>query len=174
MRTLWTTTLLIACCGLGCQQADSVSLNVNDSDSNSNQSATDDDTTIKESSNEESAQQERADIVVSLDDLKARLEMFPNEVNWTSGERTPGELAGKWVSQDQDQEVVIFHADGSFSEDFNGNMTTGFFMISDSGRIATLSSWKDVQLGSHFQFDGETIVGPKGPLPRVEWKRVKE
>ncbi|MGB0596530.1 MAG: hypothetical protein ACPGLY_07575 [Rubripirellula sp.] len=109
--------------------------------------------------------------VVTREDLDQKLARLSNVSGWHYGERTPGELAGTWVLADGDGAPLVFGANGSFRQDFNGHLTTGLYAISDSGRIVTFSKWNDIGLGSHFWFDGKTIIGPKGPLPKVEWVR---
>jgi len=104
-----------------------------------------------------------------LDDWIARLN---DTSTWHYGERTEGEIAGSWTSVDGNRHRMVFGANGSFSEDFNGNMTTGLYAISDKGRIAAVSKWKGVGRSCHFWFDGKTITGPKGPNPNVRWERT--
>lgn len=110
-------------------------------------------------------------IDVTREDLDQKLARFRNISGWHYGERTTGELAGTWVLADGGGARLVFGANGSFRQDFNGHMTTGLYAISDSGRIVAFSKWNDIGLGSHFWFDGKTIVGPRGPLPKVEWVR---
>jgi len=110
---------------------------------------------------------------VTRQDLDAWIARLNDTSTWHYGERTEGELAGLWTSVDGDRHPMVFGADGSFSEDFNGNMTTGLYAISDKGRIVAVSKWKGIGCSSHFRFDGKTITGPKGPRPNVQWKRTR-
>lgn len=108
----------------------------------------------------------------ALDDY---LTGFGNSGTWNYGERVIGELAGTWISTDGDGHRIVFNVDGedgSFSEDFNGNMTKGLYAISNHGKIVTYSKINGIELGSHFQFDGNVITGPRGPNPSATWKRV--
>lgn len=110
--------------------------------------------------------------VVTRGELDAYRARFDDASVWHYGEGTDGELEGTWISVDGDGHRIVFGPDGLFSEDFNGNMTTGQYAISDTGRIVAFSKWDGISLGSHFQLDGETITGPKGPNPHAEWRRA--
>lgn len=106
-------------------------------------------------------------------DLEKWLQRFNDNTRWRYGERCPGELAGVWMPVDGSAAPLVFGADGSFSEAFNGRMVSGLYAISETGRIATFCrSSNGGALGSHFQFDGCTIKGPKGPDPEAAWTRV--
>lgn len=112
---------------------------------------------------------------VTPKELSQHLARFANVSVWHYKERTDGELAGTWVSQDGDRSRLVFDVDGAkgtFSEDFNGNMTAGLYAISDDGLIATYSKWNGTGLRSRYKLDGQTIVGTKGPNPSAKWKRV--
>ncbi|MBC8876836.1 MAG: hypothetical protein H8E44_46000 [Planctomycetes bacterium] len=110
---------------------------------------------------------------VTRQDLDAWIARFDDTSIWHYGERTDGELAGLWTSVDANRHRIVFGADGSFSEDFLDNMTTGLYAISDKGRIAAVSKWKGIGCSGHFWFDGKTITGPKGPNPKVRWERTR-
>ena len=110
------------------------------------------------------------------EDLDKYLANFGDATNWSYGERTPGELAGTWVSVDDGGHRVVFDANGcqgAFSEDFNGNMTAGLYAVSPDGRIVAFSKWNGIGLGSRFKFEGQTITGPRGPNPSAQWKRIQ-
>lgn len=108
-------------------------------------------------------------------DVKEELDSWIDELDgsshWHYGERTDGELAGVWIAEDRSGHRLVFGADGSFSEDFNGELTAGLFAISDEGRIAAFSARKGINLRSHFRFDGTNVIGPKGPDPTMKWSR---
>lgn len=113
--------------------------------------------------------------VMKRADLDNYKSIFKGQTGWTYGERTPGELAGTWRSVDQNRHGLVFDVDGvpgTFSEDFAGTMTVGLYAISSTGKIVTVSSAKGASLGSHFQLNGDTITGPRGPDPSVEFRRV--
>lgn len=110
--------------------------------------------------------------VVTLGELLDYVKRFDDGTVWHHGEETDDSLIGTWISTDGDGHRIVFGADGSFSEDFNGRMTTGLFAVSDAGKIVAFSKSQGVGLGSHFQFGGETITGPKGPDPQAEWRRA--
>lgn len=105
-------------------------------------------------------------------DLDTYIARFKDTSAWHYGERTPGELAGTWTAVDGDGHRIMFGADGSFSEDFNGNLTTGLYAISENGRIVAFSKWNGIRLGAHYTLDGDLIVGPKGPQPKAKWSRT--
>jgi len=104
-------------------------------------------------------------------DLAQSIAKSKDRSTWHNGERTVGELAGMWTAVNGSGHLLVFMADGGFSEDLAGNMTEGVYAISDEGRILTYSKANGVGLRSHFRFDGNTIRGPLGPSPLVEWKR---
>lgn len=100
---------------------------------------------------------------------------FKSASAWHYGERADGELAGVWTSVDGDGHRISFDLDGvkgSFRGDFNGNPAVGLYSISDDGLIVTYSKRNGVGIGTHFRVDGQTIIGPKGPNPSAQWKRI--
>ena len=118
-----------------------------------------------------------AEIEVTIEDLDEYIGSKRDEWKWTRGERTPGELAGLWVSDDADRTPVFFTANGHYREGFNwrngkGRMAVGHYAIAENGRVYAYSKAGDIQLGSHYRLDGKTLTGPKGPLPNVRWVRV--
>ncbi|MEZ6107039.1 MAG: hypothetical protein R3B96_13205 [Pirellulaceae bacterium] len=107
-------------------------------------------------------------------DLTAQLSRFQVQPPWTYGERTAGELAGSWVSDDAEGDLVEFDLDGksgTFSEDLGGKRTIGLYAISADGVIVTISRSGDVSLSSHFRLNGDQLSGPRGPNPNVTWRR---
>jgi len=112
---------------------------------------------------------------ITRKDLNKNLARYKDITSWHYGERKTGELVGAWISDDGDRYKIVFGEDGSFSEGREGQMTTGLYAISDGGLIVTCSARQGgPTLGSWFQLqpDSKTVTGPKGPRPRVVWKRV--
>jgi hypothetical protein len=141
-------------------------------------------TTDQSAKNSSSSHQGAANKLTSTEqgsdaDVATRAELdeyaaaFTKNAIWHYGERTAGELIGIWESVDGDEHRIVFGADGHFSEQFNADMTTGLYAISDSGQIITFSKSNGVGLGSRFQLDGKSITGPKGPKPNARWERTQ-
>lgn len=130
----------------------------------------------KEQQNAES-QNQQPETPATREELDSYLSGFGNAGSWNYGERVIGELAGTWISTDGDGHKIVFNEngkDGSFSEDFNGAMSKGVYAISNNGKIVAYSKSGGVGIGSHFQFDGKIITGPKGPNPSASWERMPE
>lgn len=146
-----------------------------DRDSSSNQSSASREQSADNSSatGQATVESGTAAAAVTRKDLDQRIANYNDTSAWHYGERTDGELAGTWMSVDGDGHHIVFGADGSFSTDFNGNMTTGLYAISDNGRIVAFSKWNGIGLGSHFMLDGKTLTGPKGPRPNAQWTRTE-
>ena len=105
--------------------------------------------------------------------LEKYIARFDDKSKWHFGERTPGELAGKWISDNDPTSLLVFAADGSFSEYFNGKMTTGLYAISESGLVVAYSiPHGGGGLGSWFRLEGKNLTGPRGPQPEAIWKRA--
>lgn len=106
-------------------------------------------------------------------ELDAYLAKFNSNSGWTYGERTAGELAGKWVSEDG-RDFLIFEPEGKtgeFVQSFNGGKAIGLYAISDEGKIVAFAKKSDIRLGSHYTLVDTKIVGPKGPNPSATWIR---
>ncbi len=108
------------------------------------------------------------------EDLQAYLDRFKSSDTWHFGERVPGELVGTWRTVKRRDQPVLFRADGSYSQDFNGNRAEGLYAISDSGKVVAFSKWKGTGLGAHYQLRGQHLVGPRGPIPNERWQREAE
>ena len=106
------------------------------------------------------------------DELEAYLTKFDDQVDWRFHDQDEGRLAGEWRCTDGSGCTVIFWPDGRYSEDFAGTMTKGRYAISRDGRIAAVSRSTTAQINSHYWFDGDSLVGPNGPLPMVPWKKT--
>lgn len=122
------------------------------------------------------AEEEAAAAPITKADLDAYKARFDNPPPWTYGERVPGELAGVWVSDDPEGKPIEFDVDGvpgTFAEDFVGNRAIGLYAIASDGKIVTASQFGGASLGSHFNFNGQTITGPRGPNPMVTWHRQR-
>jgi hypothetical protein len=110
-----------------------------------------------------------------LDDYIAR---FKTETKWTYGGRSDGLPIGSWESDDGDRCPARFAKDGEVEVGFiwqkgAGSLAKGIYAISDSGRIAYVARCDGVSLAGWFRVDGAAIYGPRGPLPRVNYVRVK-
>ena len=113
---------------------------------------------------------------ITKSDLQSRLKTFKQERNWTFGERSPGQLSGVWEATDGTGHVLRFNIegrDGTYSCDFNGRRATGLYAVSEDLRIVCLVQSGGVRLGEHYRLQGELIIGPRGPLPKAQWKRVQ-
>ncbi len=108
---------------------------------------------------------------VTRQELQLQLQRYKQNGQWHFGERVGGELAGTWRTVKGHDHPIVFGADGSYSEDFNGNMTQGLYAISDTGRVVAFSRWNGIGLGAHYQLDGKTLTGPNGPNPSERWVR---
>ena len=87
-------------------------------------------------------------------------------------------VLGTWESQDKDREPLVFEKDGAFKCGFIKEkgvwvMAAGTYTISDEGKIKATAKARGATLGLHYTLTKDTIVGPRGPSPRVEWKKVK-
>lgn len=108
---------------------------------------------------------------VTRQELQLQIQRHKQNGQWHFGERVAGELAGTWRTVKGHDHPVVFGADGSYSEDFNGKMTQGLYAISDTGRVVAFSRWNGIGLGAHYQLDGKTLTGPRGPTPSERWVR---
>ena len=108
---------------------------------------------------------------VTRQELQLQIQRHKQNGKWHFGERVAGELAGTWRTVKGHDHPVVFGADGSYSEDFNGKMTQGLYAISDTGRVVSFSRWNGIGLGAHYQLDGKTLTGPSGPNPSEQWVR---
>ena len=111
------------------------------------------------------------------DELDAYLEKHRIESDWTYGERTPGELRGSWATVDRSDSLIIFDLNGQagvFSQDFNGHRSVGLYAVSRDGQIIGYSKWNDIGRGSRWKIEGVELVGPRGPSPKVRWRRVTQ
>ena len=106
-------------------------------------------------------------------ELDAYLSKHKNPGKWHYGERVKGELAGTWEIAGKGGQRVVFGADGTYRENFNGNMTRGLYAVSDEGRVVAFSKWNGIGLGAYYRLEGEVLVGPNGPNPRERWLRKK-
>lgn len=109
---------------------------------------------------------------VTREELEVQMERHGLNTQWHFGERVPGELAGTWRTVNRGEHPIVFGADGTYSEDFNGQMTKGLYAVSATGRVVAFSKWNGIGLGAHYQFDGITLTGPQGPNPSERWARV--
>jgi hypothetical protein len=114
---------------------------------------------------------------VSLDELKSEIARHRDTSKWYFGARPDGEPVGTWLSQDGDREPLTFEQDGSFKcgmvwRNGAGSLAAGRYAISEKGLIVAVAKHSSgARLGLFYHLDNGTIVGSRGPAPRVEWKR---
>ncbi len=111
------------------------------------------------------------------DELDAYLEKNRIESGWTYGERSPRELRGSWATVDRSDSLIIFDLNGQagvFSQDFNGHRSVGLYAVSRDGQIIGYSKWNGIGLRSRWKIEGLELVGPRGPSPKVRWRRVTQ
>jgi hypothetical protein len=92
--------------------------------------------------------------------------------------RTLETLPGRWLSQDGDQEPLVFEKNGSFQCGFvkeKGKwvMARGAYVIAADGKIATKAEHGGSTITQTFTLNGGVLTGPRGPNPKVEWKKVQ-
>jgi hypothetical protein len=114
---------------------------------------------------------------VSLEELKADIADFEDTSKWYFGNRPDGEPVGTWLSQDEDEEPLVFEKDGSFKCGFlwsqgRGIYSTGKYAISENGLIVAVAKHKGGRLGLFYHLQDGKIIGSRGPTPLVEWKKT--
>jgi len=92
--------------------------------------------------------------------------------------RTLEELPGRWLSQDADQEPLVFEKDGAFQCGFvkeKGKWVnaTGTYVLTGDGKIATKAEHAGSTIFQTFTLKDGVLTGPRGPNPKVEWKKEK-
>jgi hypothetical protein len=92
--------------------------------------------------------------------------------------RTLEELPGRWLSQDADEEPLIFEKDGSFKCGFvkeKGKwvMAAGQYTFTDDGKVVTKAEHEGSTIVQTFTMKDGVLTGPRGPNPKVEWKKKK-
>jgi hypothetical protein len=85
-------------------------------------------------------------------------------------------ILGRWLSQDADQEPLVFAKDGSFQRGFVKDkgawvMARGNFILMGDGTIATRAESAGSTITQAFTLKGGVLSGSRGPNPRVEWKK---
>lgn len=89
------------------------------------------------------------------------------------------EVIGKWVSQDEDREPLLFEKDGTFKCGFikeKGEWVTatGKYTIFPDGEIRAEAKRGGATLYLHYTLKDGVIQGSRGPRPLVKWRKVKE
>lgn len=89
------------------------------------------------------------------------------------------EVVGKWASQDDDKEPLVFEKDGTFKCGFIKDkgewvMATGTYTISADGKIKARAKHGGASLSLHYTLKDGVIQGPRGPNPLVQWRKVNE
>jgi hypothetical protein len=92
--------------------------------------------------------------------------------------RTLEELVGRWLSQDGDQEPLVFGKDGTFQCGFVKDkgrwaMAAGNYTLMPDGKIATKAEHEGSTLFQTFTLKDGILTGSRGPNPKVEWKKEK-
>jgi uncharacterized protein (TIGR03066 family) len=88
------------------------------------------------------------------------------------------EVIGRWVSQDAAKEPLVFGKDGKFECGFvkkEGKwlMAVGKYTIAADGKIKAEAEHGGVKLGLHMTLKDGVIYMPRGPNPRVAYKKEK-
>jgi hypothetical protein len=92
--------------------------------------------------------------------------------------RTLREVVGRWVSQDGDQEPLVFEKDGSFQCGFvkeKGDWVkaTGQYTLTADGDIATKAEHGGSTVYRTFTLKHGVLTGSRGSKQNVEWKKDK-
>jgi hypothetical protein len=92
--------------------------------------------------------------------------------------RTLQEVLGRWLSQDGDQEPLVFEKGGSFQCGFvkeKGEwvMATGQYTLTADGKIATKAEHGGSTVYQTFTLKDGVISGSRGLKENVEWKKDK-
>jgi uncharacterized protein (TIGR03066 family) len=92
--------------------------------------------------------------------------------------RTLEELPGRWLSQDEDREPLVFEKDGSFKCGFvkeKGEwvMATGQYTLTADGKIATKAEHGGSTVYQTFTLKDGVLSGPRGSKENVAWKKEK-
>jgi uncharacterized protein (TIGR03066 family) len=92
--------------------------------------------------------------------------------------RTLDEVVGRWLSQDKDEEPLVFEKGGAFKCGFikeKGEwvMASGAYVLTADGKIATRAEYKGSTITQTFTLKDGVLIGPRGPNPKVEWKKEK-
>jgi hypothetical protein len=92
--------------------------------------------------------------------------------------RTLEALPGRWLSQDEDKEPLVFEKDGSFKCGFvkeKGEwvMATGQYVLTADGKIATKAEHGGSTVYQTFTLKDGVLTGPRGSKQDVEWKKDK-
>jgi uncharacterized protein (TIGR03066 family) len=92
--------------------------------------------------------------------------------------RTLQEVLGRWLSQDGDQEPLVFERDGAFQCGFvkeKGEwvMATGQYTITADGKITTKAEHGGSTLYQTFTLKDGVLTGSRGSKQNVEWKKDK-
>ena len=120
-------------------------------------------------------QPEECRIVVELKDGKVASK---SQVGLAAEPAKDKDIVGTWHSQDDDKEPLVFEKDGTFKCGFvkeKGEwvMAVGTYTISDDGKIDAKAKQGGTTLGLHYTLKDGVIFGPRGPNPKVEWKKDK-
>ncbi len=114
---------------------------------------------------------------VSMEELKAAIARHKDTSTWHYGERPDGYPTGTWLSEDEDQEPLVFEKDGTFKCGFvwrkgAGSYASGRYAISENGLIVAVAKHNGVRIGPFYHLKAGTLIGSRGPNPRVEWKKI--
>lgn len=94
-------------------------------------------------------------------------------------EKIPDGLVGTWHSQDADKQPIVFEKDGTFHYGWEKKgadwmMVTGKFSIDSTGKITTEVRHQGVVLGTWYKFKDGMLTSPRGPAPKVNWKKEEK
>jgi uncharacterized protein (TIGR03066 family) len=87
-------------------------------------------------------------------------------------------VLGRWVSQDGDQEPLVFEKDGSFrcgfvKEKGEWVMAAGQYVLTADGKIATKAEHGGSTVYQTFTLKDGVLTGSRGLKQDVEWKKDK-
>jgi hypothetical protein len=90
--------------------------------------------------------------------------------------RTLDTLVGRWLSQDADNEPLVFEKGGGFrcgfvKEKGKWVMATGMYTLTPEGKVATRAEYQGSTISQTFTLKDGVLTGSRGPNPRVEWKK---
>ena len=82
-------------------------------------------------------------------------------------------IIGKWIADGDAKPSIEFFANGNvrIAHPADDKWWIGTFKLKDTTRIESQTVLGGATLGSHWRIEGETLVAPRGPNPRVIWTK---
>lgn len=86
-------------------------------------------------------------------------------------------LVGRWVSANAEKHPLEFEKDGTFRYGWEKSasgwvLATGKYTVEANGKIKGTIEREGVKLGTWYMLKGAILQGPRGPDPKVTWRRV--